>query len=95
MALCVQVVESMLAPLSFHRGLLFTTDTSYFQFLDRLQEAQAQLISLGLWDQIPHPWLILFVPASSIERLDELVLKKIMTPDFSGPVLVYPLNKSK
>lgn len=85
----------MLAPLSFHRGLLFKTDTSYFKFLNRLHETEAQLSSQGLWDQIPHPWLNLFVPASSIELFDMQVLKKIMTQDFSGPILVYPLNKSK
>ncbi|KAG0581883.1 hypothetical protein M758_3G016900 [Ceratodon purpureus] len=90
-----EVVESMLAPLNFHRELLFKTDTSYFKFLDRLHETEVQLSSRGLWDQIPHPWLNLFVPASSIERFDMLVLKKIMTQDFSGPLLVYPLNKSK
>jgi len=91
----VQVVESMLAPLSFDRKLLFQTDTTYFKFLDRLRVVERELSSLGMWDQIPHPWLNIFVPASSIERFDKLVLKKLMTPDFSGPILVYPLNKSK
>lgn len=85
----------MLAPLQFDRELLFQTDATYFKFLDRLHEVEVELGSLGLWDQIPHPWLNIFVPASSIERFDMLVLKKLMTPNFNGPILVYPLNKSK
>lgn len=85
----------MLAPLSFHRELLFQTDTTYFKFLDRLHEVEVELHARGLWDQIPHPWLNIFVPASSIERFDALVFKKFMTQDYSGPMLVYPFNKSK
>nr|PNR49871.1 hypothetical protein PHYPA_011767 [Physcomitrium patens] len=90
-----QVVENMLSRLGFHRGLLFKTDTSYLKFLNRLHDVEMQLSAKGLWDQIPHPWLNLFVPAASINCFDRLVLKQLKTWDFSGPILVYPLNKSK
>lgn len=92
---CAQVVENMLSRLGFHRGLLFKTDTSYLKFLNRLHDVEMQLSAKGLWDQIPHPWLNLFVPAASINCFDRLVLKQLKTWDFSGPILVYPLNKSK
>lgn len=83
-----------MAPLSFHRGLLFEKDTTYFKFLDRVHEVEMQLRAQGLWE-IPHPWLNIFVPASSIEQFDTLVFKPIATQEFSGPILVYPVNKSK
>lgn len=84
----------MLAPLNFHPSLVFTTDVSYYKFLDRIHDVELALRSEGLWD-IPHPWLNIFIPAASIVKLDALVFKKLFTMDFSGPVLVYPLSRSK
>lgn len=34
-------VELMLAPLRFHKNLLFKTDTTYFKFLNRVYETEA------------------------------------------------------
>lgn len=90
----MQRVESMLAPLSFHRSLMFSTDVTYFSFLDRIHAVEVHLKSQGLWD-IPHPWLNIFVPASSVERFDALVFKELVSKDFSGPMLIYPMNRSK
>jgi len=45
--------------------------------------------------KMPHPMLNVFVPASAIEQFDRLVFKRLVAAEFNGPVLVYPMNKSK
>jgi len=42
-----------------------------------------------------HPMLMVFVPASAIEQFDRHVFKRLVTSELNGPVLVYPMNKSK
>lgn len=93
-------VDSMLAPLSFHRDLLFKADTTYFKFLDRVHDTEMALTTS--WElphacqwTLPHPLLNLFVPASAIEQFDKLVFKRLASSEFNGPILVYPMNKSK
>lgn len=100
------VVERMLAPLSFRQELLFKTDTTYFHFLDRVYAAEAaknlptpscECVSIPHaceWNA-PWPLLSLFIPAYAIEQFDLLVLKRLVTSEFNGPILVYPMNKSK
>jgi cytokinin dehydrogenase len=97
-----QTVDALLAPLSFHRELLFKTDTTYFKFLDRVHETEMVLKATNSWEIPPvcqwiplHPMLSLFVPASAIEQFDKLVFKHLASSDFNGPVVVYPMNKSK
>lgn len=89
-----QTVEHMLAPLRFIPTLLFTTDVPYGRFLNRLHEVELSLTSQGLWD-VPHPWLNLFVPQSSIAAFDALVFKHMINDDFSGPILIYPLRRDR
>lgn len=69
---------------------------SYVEFLNRVRTGELQLQSQGLWD-VPHPWLNMFIPKSRISDFDlgvfkDIVLKKNIT---TGPVLVYPMNRSK
>jgi cytokinin dehydrogenase len=101
-----QVVEKMLAPLSFHKELLFKTDTTYAKFLDRVHEAEVEkdlptpscecvTVPHACGWTAPWPLLSLFIPASAIEQFDLLVLKRIASSEFNGPILVYPMNKSK
>lgn len=89
-----QKIEKMLKPLSFSQSLLFATDVSYYRFLDRIHEVEPTLRSQGLWE-VPHPWLNLFIPSSSIVKFDALVFKSLITEAFSGPILIYPLNRNK
>lgn len=89
-----QTVETMLSPLRFIRNLLFTTDVKYERFLNRLHEVEVNLASQGLWD-VPHPWLNLFVPQSSIASFDSLIFKHMINEDFSGPILIYPLKRDR
>ncbi len=92
--LSVQKVEKMLASLNYIRSLRFTTDVSYFQFLNRIHDVELSLSSQGLWD-VPHPWLNLFIPRSSISVFDSQVFKQLISQDFSGPILIYPVNQDK
>ncbi|CAK9859718.1 unnamed protein product, partial [Sphagnum jensenii] len=89
-----QKVEKLLAPLNYIRSLRFTTDVSYFQFLNRIHDVELSLSSQGLWD-VPHPWLNLFIPRSSISVFDSQVFKQLISRDFSGPILIYPINQDK
>lgn len=89
-----QTVEKMLLPLSFIPTLIFTTDVPYERFLNRLHEVEVNLASQGLWD-VPHPWLNLFVPQSSIDKFDSLIFKHMINDDFSGPILIYPLKRER
>lgn len=86
-----QIVERMMAPLSFIPTLVFTTDVPYAKFLNRLHDVELNLASQGLWD-VPHPWLNLFVPRSSIASFDDLIFKHMIKSDFSGPILIYPIK---
>ncbi|XP_042519181.1 cytokinin dehydrogenase 3-like [Macadamia integrifolia] len=89
-------LEMLLRDLSFIPGFIFTKDVSYVDFLDRVRSGELKLRSKGLWD-IPHPWLNLFVPKSQIMDFDAGVFKGILqqSPNSSGPILVYPMIKSK
>lgn len=75
---------------------MFGNDVSYVEFLNRVRTGELELQSQGLWD-VPHPWLNMFIPKSRISDFDlgvfkDIVLKKNIT---TGPVLVYPMNRSK
>jgi cytokinin dehydrogenase len=84
----------MLAPLSFIRSLLFSTDVSYFKFLDRVHDVEQSLRAQQLWD-VPHPWLNIFIPASSMTTFDSFVFQQLVPVEYGGPILVYPVNRNK
>lgn len=87
-------VESLLGPLAFIPASVFTTDLSYVDFLDRVHTTELKLRSKGLWE-VPHPWLNLFIPKSKIADFDAGVFKDILRNTTSGPILIYPMNRSK
>ncbi|XP_077210551.1 cytokinin dehydrogenase 5-like [Tasmannia lanceolata] len=89
-----QEVEALLKKLDFIPASVFTTDLPYVDFLDRVHKSELKLRSKGLWD-VPHPWLNLFVPKSSIADFDAGVFKGILGNNTSGPILIYPMNKNK
>lgn len=81
--------------LEFIPSSVFTTDIPYVDFLDRVHKAELKLRSKDLWE-VPHPWLNLFVPKSRIADFDKGVFKGILgNKKTSGPILIYPMNKSK
>lgn len=90
----MQEIKSSLSELSYIPSTLFVTEVSYLEFLDRVHAAELKLRSIGMWD-LPHPWLNLLVPRSKIHSFADGVFGNILTHTNNGPVLVYPVNKSK
>ncbi|XP_073269587.1 cytokinin dehydrogenase 9-like [Primulina huaijiensis] len=89
-----QEIKFLLSKLNYIPSTLFVTEVSYTKFLDRVHSAELKLRSKGLWD-LPHPWLNLLVPRSKINNFAEVVFGNMLTDTNNGPVLVYPVNKSK
>ncbi|KAJ4979555.1 hypothetical protein NE237_010335 [Protea cynaroides] len=89
-----QEVESLLSQLSYIPSTLFLTEVSYLEFLDRVHISEKKLRSKGLWE-VPHPWLNLLIPRTRIHKFAEVVFGNILTDTSNGPILIYPLNKSK
>lgn len=75
-------------------GLKFSVDVKYMEFLLRVKRAEEEARANGIWDA-PHPWLNLFVSKSNILEFDSVVFKKILRHGVGGPILVYPLLRSK
>lgn len=90
----MQEIKSLLSELNYIPSTLFITQVPYVEFLDRVHAAELKLRSKGLWD-LPHPWLNLLVPRTNIHTFAQAVFGNILTDTNNGPVLVYPLNKSK
>jgi cytokinin dehydrogenase len=84
----------MLAPLRFIRSLMFSTDVSYFKVLNRVHDVELSLRAQQLWD-VPHPWLDMFIPASSTTTFDSLVFQQLVPVEYGRPILVYLVNRNK
>ncbi|KAA8537296.1 hypothetical protein F0562_027017 [Nyssa sinensis] len=87
-------IESLLSQLSYISSTLFLSEASYVEFLDRVHLSEVKLRSKGLWE-VPHPWLNLLIPRSKIHNFAEEVFGNILTNTSNGPILIYPVNKSK
>ncbi|KAG8381764.1 hypothetical protein BUALT_Bualt05G0006500 [Buddleja alternifolia] len=87
-------VKRLIRELKFVEGLMFNIDVGYMDFLLRVKCAEERAKASGIWDA-PHPWLNLFVSKRDILDLDRLVFKKILKDGVGGPILVYPLLRSK
>lgn len=64
------------------------------EFLLRLKNDEQRAMAAGVWDA-PHPWLNLFVSRRDIADFDRAVVKRILQGGIGGPMLVYPLLRSK
>ena len=84
----------LLSQLSYISSTLFIAEVSYVDFLDRVHVSELKLRSKGLWE-VPHPWLNLFIPKSSIHKFAEQVFGNILKDTSNGPILIYPVNRSK
>ncbi|KAL9230484.1 hypothetical protein vseg_005827 [Gypsophila vaccaria] len=89
-----QEVERLVGGLRYVRGLRFEVDVSYMDFLLRVKKAEQQATANGIWDA-PHPWLNLFVAKRDIADFDQTVFKTILKHGIGGPMLVYPLLRSR
>jgi cytokinin dehydrogenase len=90
----LQEVSALLSRLRYIRSTLFHTDVTYVEFLDRVHTTEVKLRAQGLWE-VPHPWLNLLVPKSSIHKFAKEVFGKILQDSNNGPILLYPVNRSK
>ncbi|KAJ0809055.1 putative cytokinin dehydrogenase [Helianthus annuus] len=90
----MQKIESLLSKLNYNEFTLFISEVSYVDFLDRVHVSELKLQEKGLWD-VPHPWLNLLVPKSKIHQFANEVFGKILTDTSNGPILIYPVDKSR
>ncbi|CAN6815095.1 unnamed protein product [Brassica oleracea] len=89
-----QETEKLLSELSYIPSTLFSSEVPYIEFLDRVHIAEIKLRAKGLWE-VPHPWLNLLIPKSSIFEFATEVFNNILTSNNNGPILIYPVNQSK
>ncbi|OAY43256.1 hypothetical protein MANES_08G054700v8 [Manihot esculenta] len=89
-----QKTEDLLSELSYIPSTLFTSEVSYVEFLDRVHVSEIKLRAKGLWE-VPHPWMNLLIPKSKISEFAHEVFGNILSERSNGPVLIYPVNKSK
>ncbi|XP_010547318.2 PREDICTED: cytokinin dehydrogenase 6-like [Tarenaya hassleriana] len=87
-------VEESLSQLSYIRSTQFLSEVSYEAFLDRVHVSETKLRSKGLWE-VPHPWLNLLIPGSKIQNFAEVVFSTILKHNINGPILIYPMHRSK
>ncbi|CAI9095929.1 OLC1v1031967C1 [Oldenlandia corymbosa var. corymbosa] len=88
------VVDKLLGQLEYCEDLKFQLDLSYVDFLSRVKVAEKEAKASGIWDA-PHPWLNMFVAKSDMPEFDRLIFNDILRHGVGGPILVYPLNRSK
>jgi cytokinin dehydrogenase len=86
--------SAVVAPLRYVRGLEFAADVGYVEFLSRVNRVEEEARRNGSW-AAPHPWLNLFVSARDIQAFDAAVIKGMLADGIDGPMLVYPMLKSK
>ncbi|CAO2206947.1 unnamed protein product [Urochloa humidicola] len=84
----------MMLLLKYVRGLEFAAEVGYVDFLSRVNRVEEEARRNGSWDA-PHPWLNLFVSARDIADFDRTVIKGMLSDGIDGPMLIYPMLKSK
>ncbi|XP_031487867.1 cytokinin dehydrogenase 3-like [Nymphaea colorata] len=88
-------LEGLMSKLHYIPRMMASKDVTYMAFLNRVRHGEIKLRSRGLWN-VPHPWLCLFVPASRILEFHDVVFKGILSRNnTSGPLLVYPMKRSR
>ncbi|CAA3026334.1 cytokinin dehydrogenase 7 [Olea europaea subsp. europaea] len=86
--------EKLLGQLRFCKNSNFQKDLSYMDFLLRIKHVEEQAKANGIWDT-PHPWLNLFVSKKDIANFDRHIFKNILKNGVGGPMLIYPILRSK
>lgn len=87
-------MEDLLSELNYIPSTLFLSEVTYLDFLNRVHISERKLRANGLWD-VPHPWLNLLIPKSKIHNFAKGVFGNILDYSSNGPILIYPVNKSK
>jgi FAD/FMN-containing dehydrogenase len=86
---------ALLAGLNDVRADMTSSSESYSDYVFRLDPLIAFLISIGVWG-FPHPWMDLFVPASSAASFVGGVVSNLSAADTGGgPILFYPVDSRR
>nr|6C80_A Chain A, cytokinin oxidase LuCKX1.1 [Linum usitatissimum]6C80_B Chain B, cytokinin oxidase LuCKX1.1 [Linum usitatissimum] len=88
------VVKRLIGGLRYMKGFKYEVDLSYVEFVMRVKRVEEDARAHGMWDA-PHPWLNLFVSKADIAEFDRLIFKGLLHDGVGGPMLVYPLLRSK
>lgn len=90
-------IDGLLSNLSYIPSTLSITESSYVDFLERVYSAELFLDSIGLWQggDVAHPWQNLLMPKKDIHTFASQAFYNLITDSSLGPIIVYPLNKSK
>ncbi|WP_037305892.1 FAD-binding protein [Amycolatopsis orientalis] len=86
--------ETLLNSLSFLDAE--TSDTTYFDFLNRVAEAETLLRAEGSWFH-PHPWIDTFLPDSAVEQVVTGTLAATGEAELGalGLILLYPVRADR
>lgn len=84
----------MIGGLRYCKKLRYEVDVSYMNFVLRVKKVEEHAIGNGTWEA-PHPWLNLFVSKRNIASFDGVVFKKMLKNGIGGPMLIYPMLRSK
>ncbi|MFS7914721.1 putative cytokinin dehydrogenase [Helianthus anomalus] len=91
-----QELQVIFKVVNINSGLIFTKDATISDFLNRVRDEEVllQSLGLGLWE-VPHLWLNLFVPRSTISDFNQGFLVDIISKESltTGPFLIYPINR--
>ncbi|XP_055820353.1 cytokinin dehydrogenase 7 [Solanum dulcamara] len=88
------VIEKLLGKLRFLEHFKFEIDLTYLNFLLRVEHVEEAARGSGIW-ATPHPWLNMFVSKKDIAAFNRLVFQNILKGGVNGPILTYPLLRSK
>ncbi|CAN6586366.1 unnamed protein product [Malus baccata var. baccata] len=89
-----QITERLLLKLHYIPSTLFMSEVSFVEFLDRVHLSELKLRAKGLWE-VPHPWMNLLIPKNRIHEFADEVFGNVLTNNINGPILIYPVNKTK
>lgn len=87
--------DALLGDLSYMPDSESSSDSSYFDFANRLAPTVQFLMDIGVWG-FPHPWIDMLIPASEAPSYVADVLSQTTVDNMGqGPILLYPLKRSK
>lgn len=88
------MVEKLLGKLRYLKHFRFEIDLTYMNFLSRVDHVEEAARGSGIW-ATPHPWLNMFVSKKDIDAFNRIVFQNILKNGVNGPILTYPLLRSK
>jgi hypothetical protein len=86
---------ALCADLAYISGTVTAQDMPYIAYLNRLEPLVNLLKQLGIWS-FPHPWVNLFVPATSAATFIGETLATLTVDDVGqGPIVLSPLPRAR